>query len=180
MRFREAFADREEMIAVDETCVYLNDHPRYGYSLRGTRLTHRKKQPKRSCKMSLLLAISSCRGVVGHNCINGSFNTASFTDFIHTLDAPRGATVIMDNARFHHSRSVKDRATSRGFRLLYTPPYSPDFNPIETAFSVLKAAMRKGSPVSLAEALQTLTQPKCKAFFDGTSRFLGGPSAMGA
>lgn len=125
--------------------------------------------------MSLLLAISDRRGVVGHCCIDGSFNTASFEAFIRDLDAPRGASVIMDNARFHHSRSVKERAEQRGFKLLYTPPYSPDFNPIENAFSALKAAMRKGSPVSLAEALCTLTPQKCRAFFDGTSRFLGEP-----
>lgn len=57
-------------------------------------------------------------------------------------------TLIMDNVRFHHSHKVKDLADQKGLRIVYTPPYSPDFNPIENVFSYVKAIWRRLGPFS--------------------------------
>jgi transposase len=49
----------------------------------------------------------------------------------------------MDNASFHHSERVKQLCSDAGGKLLYLPPYSPDFNPIEEFFAELKAYIKK-------------------------------------
>lgn len=53
-------------------------------------------------------------------------------------EIPEGATVIMDNAAFHKTASTRELFENSPFHLLYLPPYSPDFNPIENDFAILK------------------------------------------
>lgn len=55
----------------------------------------------------------------------------------------KGQIVIMDNASFHHSKRTKELIESAGCKLLYQPPYSPDLNPIEQQWAVLKQKFRK-------------------------------------
>lgn len=59
--------------------------------------------------------------------------------------APK-SVLVMDNAAFHHSDRVKQLCSDTGVRLLYLPPYSPDFNPIEEFFAELKAYIKKAWP----------------------------------
>jgi transposase len=49
----------------------------------------------------------------------------------------------MDNARFHHSKIIKDYCDTKNWQIIYTPPYSPWFNPIERVFSIIKNHFRK-------------------------------------
>ena len=56
-----------------------------------------------------------------------------------------GDIVIMDNLSAHKGCQVRDAIEAAGARLLYLPPYSPDFNPIENAFAKLKALLRKAA-----------------------------------
>ena len=51
--------------------------------------------------------------------------------------------LVMDNASFHHSDRIKILCAEAGVELLYLPPYSPDFNPIEEFFAELKAHIKK-------------------------------------
>lgn len=53
------------------------------------------------------------------------------------------SVVVMDNVSFHHSEGIEELFTDAGVRLVYLPPYSPDFNPIEEYFAQLKAAIRR-------------------------------------
>jgi transposase len=57
----------------------------------------------------------------------------------------RNETVFMDNLSVHKVAGVREAIEAAGARVLYLPPYSPDFNPIEVAFSKLKALLRKAS-----------------------------------
>jgi hypothetical protein len=81
-------------------------------------------------------AISNVRGVIGYAVKPGSFNTASFTQFIHDLDAPVGSAILMDNVSFHHYGDTMEAISMKGFTALYTPPYCPELNPVEYSFSV--------------------------------------------
>jgi transposase len=111
------------------------------------------------------MAISERRGVVASMVVKGSINSASFASFVGSLDAAPGSVAILDNVSFHKSAVVRDAAARKGIKFLFIPPYSPDFNPIEGTFSVLKAALRSGQQIDLDTAMATITAEKCKAFF---------------
>ena len=83
-----------------------------------------------------------------------------------------GDIVIMDNLPAHKVRGVRQAIESAGAHLLYLPPYSPDLNPIEKAFSKLKALLRKAQPRSvedlwdaIASALDTFQPQECRNYF---------------
>lgn len=177
--YLQGLSNKPEIISVDETCVYLEESPRYGYSLKGTRCVHnRRNASRRSGKVSLLLAISNIRGVVAHSVVKGSFRASSFADFVRSIPndgkAKKGCEtpVILDNVSFHKSYVARSAAAENGMRFVFIPPYSPDFNPVENAFSVLKQAMRRGD--ELADALASITTPKCSAFFTRAFRHATG------
>jgi transposase len=83
----------------------------------------------------------------------------------------KGDTVIMDNLPAHKSSKIREMIEAAGARLLYLPPYSPDLNPIEMAFSKLKAMLRKAAErnieklwAKITELVATLTQQECQNY----------------
>ena len=73
-------------------------------------------------------------------------NKKLFEVYVETQLAPTlqpGDVVILDNVAFHKSQHAEDLVKDRGAWLLFLPPYSPDLNPIELAYSKLKALLRK-------------------------------------
>ena len=160
-----------EALAIDETCIYVEDAPRYGFSRKGERCMFRRKQPARTGKLTLLMAISEKRGVVGTKVVKGSINATSFAAFINELETPEGSVAILDNVSFHKTAIVREAALKKGISLLFIPPYSPDFNPIEGTFSVLKASLRSGKPEDLNNAIDSITLQKCVSFFRASKRF---------
>jgi transposase len=85
--------------------------------------------------------------------------SARFDGYVRHLLAPTlrpGQVVIADNLRAHHSVGARDAIEARGARLLHLPSYSPDFNPIEHAFSKVKQALRRAKARNDA-ALRTAT-----------------------
>ncbi len=73
-------------------------------------------------------------------------NGKIFETWVETQLAPSlspGDVVILDNVAFHKSRRAEELVKAKGAWLLFLPPYSPDLNPIEMAFSKLKALLRK-------------------------------------
>ena len=111
--------------------------PPIGYSIKGERL--RVKKPKSYIKtQSVLACVSNNNGNVVYEQRSGSYNSELFYNFLSTLKYKSGTVFLLDNVRFHHSKIVKELAQSRQWVLLYTPPYSPVFNPIEGVFSIVK------------------------------------------
>ena len=175
----ERFQSDREVISVDETCIYLRKPPAYGYSRRGERLSVTREKMIRSEKVSFILAISNKRGIVGHQSLRGNFNSASFSQFIRDLDAPVSSVILMDNVRFHHTSETREAALMKGFHLLYTPPYCPELNPVEYAFSVLKNDFeRRQRQGSLDLNLQCITQMKITAFFSHVENLLLQPTPL--
>lgn len=162
-----------EALAIDETCIYVEEAPRYGYSRKGERCVFRRRQPQRTGKVTLLMAISEQRGVVSSKVVKGSVNAAVFASFVDGLDARRGSVAILDNVSFHKTAVVREAADKKGISFLFIPPYSPEFNPIEGTFSVLKAALRSGMQNDLSAALATVTPTKCFSFFRASKRHAG-------
>ena len=84
----------------------------------------------------------------------------------------KGDIVVMDNLPAHKVAGVRDAIEKAGATLLYLPPYSPDFNPIELAFSKLKAILRKAAARTIHEIWQAIAQSldafspdECKNYF---------------
>ena len=80
-----------------------------------------------------------------------------------------GQIVILDNAKAHKVAGVRERIEGAGARVLYLPPYSPDLNPIEMAWSKVKQFLRKAQArtvealyEAIAQALQTLSPTRCQ------------------
>ncbi|TWH28761.1 MULTISPECIES: transposase [unclassified Aminobacter] len=87
-----------------------------------------------------------CHGMVALWIIDTPMNARRFETWIETQLAPElqpGDIVILDNVSFHKSESAAGLVRNRGAWLLFLPPYSLDLNPIEMAFSKLKALLRK-------------------------------------
>ena len=84
----------------------------------------------------------------GHWVLDGPMNGDAFTTYVTRVLVPEltpGNLVIMDNLSSHKAPAVRAAIEAAGGRLLFLPPYSPDFNPIEMAFSKLKAHLRKAA-----------------------------------
>ena len=107
--------------------------------------------------------------------LDGAMNGAAFKAYVEQLLAPSlrpGDIVVMDNLSSHKIDGVRQAIKSAGAFLLYLPPYSPDLNPIELAFSKLKALLRKAAARTLddlwrviADALDQFTPQECQNFF---------------
>jgi transposase len=80
--------------------------------------------------------------------------------------------VILDNLATHKIRGVREALAAAGARLLYLPPYSPDFNPIEPMWSKIKQILRGHPPRTdehllraAKKAFQSISVADCKGFF---------------
>ena len=88
-------------------------------------------------------------GVVLSRVFRGSTDTVVFEDFIRQLLHHCGrwpepkSVIVMDNASFHRTESIKQMCSAAGVKLVYLPPYSPDLNPIEEFFAELKAFIKR-------------------------------------
>ena len=107
--------------------------------------------------------------------LDGPMDGEVFLAYIEQFLVPelaKGDIVIMDNLPAHKVSGVRQAIESVGARLLYLPPYSPDFNPIEMAFSKLKARLRKAAARTItelwqviADCLDQLKPDECKNYF---------------
>ena len=132
--------DPHSFISIDETCLYFHPRPRTGYAKRGQRL-HVPLHQRRHDKYTLMLAVSS-KGVVGWQLLQGSGTSSTFAAFITSLPCSTDTHVLLDNVSFHKSKVVREAMAAKGLTPAYTPPYSPEYNHVEMAFSVFKAHMR--------------------------------------
>jgi transposase len=98
--------------------------------------------------------------------IDGAMDGPSFLAYVEQVLAPtlqKGDIVFMDNLRIHKIVGVREAIEGIGATLRYLPAYSPDLNPIEQAFSKLKAALRTGAARTV-NALLKLVGKLVKSF----------------
>ena len=129
---------------IDETWASTNMARTHGRCPRGMRL--RMAVPHGHWKTTTLVAGLGARGVVAPWVLDGPINGDAFETYVCKVLVPelkRGDVVVMDNLSRHKRPEVRALIEAAGGRLLYLPPYSPDFNPIEKAFAKLKALLRK-------------------------------------
>ena len=119
---------------------------RHGRCARGERL--RSGVPRGHWKTTTLVAGLRRSGMVAPWVLDGPINRHAFTVYVRQVLVPEleaGDIVIMDNLSSHKAPAVREAIEATGATLRFLPPYSPDFNPIEQAFSKLKAHLRKAA-----------------------------------
>jgi transposase len=114
-------------------------------------------------------------GVTAPMLLDGPMNGPAFLAYAEQVLAPTlapGDTVVMDNLPAHKIGGVREAIERAGATLLFLPPYSPDFNPIEMAFSKLKALLRKAAArtvdelwSAVAECIQAFKPDECSHYF---------------
>jgi transposase len=150
-------------LALDECSFRLNEVPRYGYSLKGSRAIS-QKPGKRGSTYTLILCIQNTdkQGVINYELIEGSAKSQSFHDFLTRINLSDEAKhyLIMDNARIHVAKkscedlglpTVKEFLISRNIQLNYLPPYTPELNPVELCFNFLRQQIEKNKPRTYEE-----------------------------
>lgn len=134
----------DRLVFVDECGFNLHVAPHYGYAPRGSD-AHVIVPTQRGTNLSLLMAIDIA-GIVSWEFQSGAYNALLFAQWCRANLFPRihgrNMTVIMDNARFHHSPGVRNAFEEGGIQLKYLAAYSPQLNPIENVFGVLKTQYR--------------------------------------
>ena len=107
--------------------------------------------------------------------LDGPINRDAFEVYVEKVLVPElrlGDVVVMDNLSSHKGPSVRALIEAAGATLLYLPPYSPDFNPIENAFAKLKALLRKAAErtidglwAAIGRLIDTFTPSECANYF---------------
>lgn len=134
----------ENRVWVDETGMDSDDAYAYGWSEKGERC-HALKPGKSNERISVIAGLHNQKLVAPclFECYTDAdvFNVWLKDHLLPTLKP--GMAIIMDNATFHKSAETKEIIEAAGCTLMFLPPYSPDFNPIEHAWFPLKNAARK-------------------------------------
>lgn len=133
----------KNLIFLDESGVNLALTRTSARSKKGKR-AHGSKPHKRGKNVSIIGAIS-LNGLVTQYSILGSVKGLTFEAFIACKLVPKlwkGAYVIMDNCSIHKGEDIEKLITDAGATLIYLPPYSPDFSPIENCWSKIKTILR--------------------------------------
>jgi transposase len=172
-RKAQPFLDPKRLIFIDETGTNTAMARLRGRAKRGTRLIG--KVPHGHWKTMTFLAGLRHDGIIAPFVIDCPMNGDIFQSWIDQCLVPtltQGDIVVMDNLPAHKRDTVRKAIEEAGAILLYLPPYSPDLNPIEMAFSKLKAMLRKAAERSIddlwkriGKIIDTFTAQECQNFF---------------
>jgi transposase len=149
--------DPARLVFVDETCTSTNMVRLRGRAPRGERLIG--YAPHGHWKTITFVAGLRQRGIVAPFVLEGAMNGPMFLAYVKQCLAPtlkHGEIVIIDNLPVHKVAGIEEAIEAVGARLVYLPPYSPDLNPIEMAFSKFKAHLRKAAEHTIAHLLRRI------------------------
>jgi transposase len=148
--------------------------PLYAWSRCGERA--RGKAPRNRGKNTTLLACMSSEGMGPSLAVEGGTTKAVFEVYVERALAPflrPGQVVVMDNLSAHKGEQVREHIEARSCELLFLPPYSPDLNPIEEAFSKIKGLLRKVEArtrealiEAMGAAISAVTAREARGFFE--------------
>jgi transposase len=163
LNMRESFKSQGmRFVSLDETSFGRNGVNARGYAPKGKKLLLKRLQP--TMQTTSVMALVSDLAVIQWEARKGSFDGISFCNFLRRLNLPADTVMLLDNVRFHYTKDAVDIAASRGWHLLFVPPYSPWFNPIEGCFSIIKRHYVQH--LSIPEAMNSLTPDHLQAFFN--------------
>jgi transposase len=169
----EAGIEARRLVFVDECGANISLVALYAWSRRGERAP--AKAPRNWGKNVTLLSSMSLYGMGPSLAVEGPTTRGVFEAYLQGVLAPRlspGRVVVMDNLSAHKGGRVREIIEGCGCELIYLPPYSPDYNPIEEAFAKLKGLLRKSGARSrealveaMGAALDAITVGDARGYF---------------
>jgi transposase len=163
----------ERLVFLDETAAKTNMTRTHGYAPRGQRLID--AVPYRRWQTTTFMGALRSEGFIAPLVVDGAMTGELFSAYVEQVLIPelrQGDVVIMDNLSCHKGTAVRAALEAAGIKVLYLPPYSPEYNPIEMAFSKLKRLLRKAAQrtveglwAALGRLLDRFSPSECRHYF---------------
>lgn len=163
----------ENLIFIDESGAQTNMTRTRGRAVRGERVVD--KVPHGHWKTTTMISAIRTTGPFAAAVVSGATDSDVFRTYVQHALVPElkpGDVVILDNLQPHKAAGVREMIERAGARLLYLPPYSPDFNPIENMWSKVKQHLRSAAArtfdalqEAVTSALKQVTTKDCIGFF---------------
>lgn len=144
----------KSLVYVDESGFEEHTYRPYAWSLRGEK-SYGERFGSRGTRTNLI-AGKQGKKILAPFLYEGSTTAVWFNKWLKEYlvpELPKNATVIMDNARFHKKKEIADILDQEAHQVLFLPPYSPDFNPIEQDFAILKKMRMHAPPETTLDSL---------------------------
>jgi transposase len=165
--------DPRKLVFIDETAATTKMARLYGRAPRGQRL--RAGVPHGHWKTTTFVGALRLSGMTAPMLLDGPMTKAWFLAYVRQVLVPTlhpGDIVVLDNLAAHKGAAVRHAIEAAGATLLFLPPSSPDFNPIENAFAKLKALLRKAAARTLdqlhhaiATVIDAFAPQECANYF---------------
>ena len=165
--------DPARLVFIDETGASTKMARRHGRAPKGQRL--RASIPHGHWKTTTFVGGLRLSGMTAPMVLDGPMTGGWFVSYVEQVLVPTlrpGDVVVLDNLTAHKSADARTAIETAGARMLFLPPYSPDLNPIENAFSKLKAMLRKAAARTvdqlwnaIALIIETFTPTECENYF---------------
>ena len=165
--------DVRKLVFIDETWAKTNMTRTHGYAPVGQRLVD--EAPHGHWHTTTFVGALRVDGFIAPLVIDGAVNGELFQAYVEKVLVPqlrRGDVVVMDNLGSHTVAGVRRAIEGAGGELLYLPPYSPDLNPIENAFSKLKRLLRSAAERTvetlwnrIGQLLDRFQPDECRNYF---------------
>lgn len=149
----------KDLIFIDESGVNLSLVRLFARAPKGQRAYGQRPQ-KRGRNVSVIGAVA-LNGVITQLSLLGGTDSLTFEAFVAQKLVPKlwpGACVIMDNCSIHKGEEIEALIQGAGARLLYLPPYSPEFSPIENCWSKIKSLLRSMGARSYPDLAQAIKE----------------------
>lgn len=163
----------ERLVFIDETGASTKMARLWGRAPRGERC--RAPVPHGHWKTTTFVGGLRLGGMTAPMVLDGAMNGPAFVAYVEQVLVPTlrpGDVVVMDNLSTHKLSAVREGIERAGAELRFLPPYSPDFNPIEMAFSKIKTRLRKAAARTLPDlweairdAIDAVTPNDCRSYF---------------
>ncbi|MDP2736085.1 MAG: IS630 family transposase, partial [bacterium] len=163
----------ERLVFLDESGATTEMTRRYGRAPSGERV--REATPAGHGSTLTLLGAMSSKGMLASRTVESATDGEVFLAYLDPVLCPclrPGQVVVMDNWAVHKVQGVRERIEAVGGELLYLPPYSPDFNPIEQCWAKVKQSLRSAKArtlevleAAITQALASITPQNASAWF---------------
>lgn len=167
---------QNRILALDESGFLLNLAPRYGYAHQGRRVKSRKPGIRGDNHTLILLVQNVAKqGVIHHKVIKKGMKTQDFYDFLKEVKLPTDEEyyLLLDNLAVHRSEKIKELLKNKNIVPIYLPSYSPNLNPVEEMFNVVKGYVKRDKPrtgeqvnCAISQVVEKLQKQNLTKYFD--------------